>query len=349
MTDNAHNSTSLNWTDMMQQHHDALFDVAKTLSPERLAAHATALWNYARDKSSITDLIALFAPPTAPYQLTPGNLVSLKAMLQISGSDIFSSVSYVGVMLGNLLMIKRYQEAGIEIVLRTPLEERAQYLKKLEIIRDISEPFGLKTVGRLAQIAFDNAVPLLARDSANYASHELDTLIDDGTTLLRVLALDMEHVQLMTLSETGAADLLTDKAHFGDDVASAFPSAQFELNDAARCRALQCWTASVMHLMRALETPLACLARHCGVDGASNWNKALNEIEARLRDTSRRSDGADAEQWASEAAAHLRAVKNAWRNHAAHGQARYSREDATAIWDNSRALMQTLAKHLNED
>ena len=102
-----------------------------------------------------------------------------------------------------------------------------------------------------------------------------------------------------------------------------------------------------MHLMRATEEPLRALAEWAGVDVGQNWNNALNQIDSRLKERTKTAHGADEEQWASEASAHLRAIKNAWRNHAAHGLARYDEQDAVAIWSNVQSLMQTLAKKLS--
>lgn len=133
---------------------------------------------------------------------------------------------------------------------------------------------------------------------------------------------------------------------FGEAVDDAFPAAAQEIADAGKCRAAGLWTASVMHLMRAIEEPLNSLAQRFGVDTGQNWNTALTQIEAELRARNKSQHGENEEQWASEASAHLRAVKNAWRNYAQHGRARYNEEEAVSIWNNVQSLMQTLAKKL---
>lgn len=108
------------------------------------------------------------------------------------------------------------------------------------------------------------------------------------------------------------------------------------------------WTASVMHLMRALETPLALLAGHVGVSEASNWNKQLNEVEKKLRTISTAEHGTAEEQWAAQAASHFRAIKNAWRNRVMHGRDVYDEERATEIFEAVRALMRQLSGKLAE-
>ncbi len=69
-------------------------------------------------------------------------------------------------------------------------------------------------------------------------------------------------------------------------------------------------------------------------------NKTLNEIEAKTREVGRRSQGAEAEQWAAEAATHLRFVKNAWRNQAMHPRHTYDEERAVTIFESARSFMQ---------
>jgi hypothetical protein len=135
---------------------------------------------------------------------------------------------------------------------------------------------------------------------------------------------------------------------FGQAVEDAFPSASPEIEDAGKCRAVGRWTACVMHLMRALETPMNSLASKYDVVTGQNWNTALNEIDKCLRGVNKLNGGLAAEQWASEASAHLRAIKNAWRNHAQHGRARYDEEQAVAIWGNVGSFMKTLARDLTE-
>ncbi|HEX5183529.1 MAG TPA: hypothetical protein VFW19_10300 [Allosphingosinicella sp.] len=135
---------------------------------------------------------------------------------------------------------------------------------------------------------------------------------------------------------------------FGPEVEDAFPSAAFEITEASKCRAFERWTASVMHLMRALETGLACLADFAGVDPKENWNKLLNEMEAKLRQVGKKTHGAEEEQFAAEAITHFRAIKNAWRNHAMHAREKYDEERAVAIYDSVRSFMRHLATRLRE-
>lgn len=160
---------------------------------------------------------------------------------------------------------------------------------------------------------------------------------------------DEMEARLLFVVEPGQAEYYSDEARlFGEAVEDSFPSASQEISDAGKCRALGRWTACVLHLMRALEPALNALAAHVDVAPDQNWNNALNQIDAKLKAITKATNGSADEQWASEASAHFRVIKNAWRNHAAHGRARYDKEQAVAIYDNVRSLMRTLAGKLAE-
>lgn len=130
---------------------------------------------------------------------------------------------------------------------------------------------------------------------------------------------------------------------FGDKTNVAFPSSVEDIAEACKARSFEMWTACVMHLMRALETPLSVLCRHFGIEKAPNWNTTLNLIDKAFGQTG----STDDKLWVAQVSAHFRAVKNAWRNDAMHG-ALYDKEEAIQIFENVRSLMKTLAKHLHE-
>jgi hypothetical protein len=139
---------------------------------------------------------------------------------------------------------------------------------------------------------------------------------------------------------------------FGSAVDEKFPSARFDIEEAGKCLALGRATASVMHLMRAMELGLGYLAQALNLTlTTENWNTILNDIEKEIRS---RTKGTHGDQWKedepffAEAATHFRLVKNAWRNHAAHARVKYTPEEADEIFRSVRSFMRHLAKRLNE-
>jgi hypothetical protein len=138
---------------------------------------------------------------------------------------------------------------------------------------------------------------------------------------------------------------------FGPKVDEAFSSSGPEIRDAGNCLALEQDTACVMHLMRALETPLASLAKVFGVPSdRDSWNKILEQIQCRVNDMGP-SHGADwkkQKEWYSEACAYFMHFKNAWRNHAMHNRSRYNESEARRILEHTRSFMQYLSDRLHE-
>ena len=177
---------------------------------------------------------------------------------------------------------------------------------------------------------------------------QLDALIGGLEYLLRTFRDELDARPLFVMRAANAALFDQPQALFGDGVDEAFPSSAEDVAEAGRCLAVARWTAAVMHLMRSLEAPLALLADHVQISSGANWNKSLNDIEAKLRTVSKREHGAVEEQWAAEAASQFRAIKNAWRNHAMHGHSFYDEARATEIFEAVRALMRHLATKLAE-
>jgi hypothetical protein len=84
------------------------------------------------------------------------------------------------------------------------------------------------------------------------------------------------------------------EALFGPEVEAKFPSANPEIEEAGKCLALQRPTACVMHLMRVLELGLHSLSREMEVPFQNeNWNKIIDQIEAKIKGMSSVTHGAD--------------------------------------------------------
>lgn len=139
---------------------------------------------------------------------------------------------------------------------------------------------------------------------------------------------------------------------WGQDVADKFPSAAPEIEEAAKCLALTRPTACVMHLMRILELGLHSLADVFKVPFANaNWGTIIDQIEKQIKGISANTHGASwkiEQQFYSEASAHFRVLKDAWRNHSMHIHERYSEERAETIYQSVRGFIQHLATKLSE-
>lgn len=138
---------------------------------------------------------------------------------------------------------------------------------------------------------------------------------------------------------------------FGEKTVVAFPDATRDVRDAARCLALEQWSASVFHAMAVMEWGLRKLAARVQVVFAQsveleNWHNIIEQIESRIRAMKqvKREDQNPAEiKFCSEAASHFFAVKEAWRNHVSHLRGRYDEQEAWKIMTNVRDFMRVLA------
>jgi hypothetical protein len=134
---------------------------------------------------------------------------------------------------------------------------------------------------------------------------------------------------------------------FGADVDDAFPSSRVDLAEAGKCFALARYTASVMHLMRALETPLKLMASEFSVPSARDqWHDLIKSVEASVLALGTKE--ADRREFFSDAASQFRFFKDAWRNHVMHARAKYTEEEAEAIMVSVKGFMRQLSKRLRE-
>jgi hypothetical protein len=139
---------------------------------------------------------------------------------------------------------------------------------------------------------------------------------------------------------------------FSQRAVNAFSSAEHDMSEAAKCFALERYTASVFHSMRILEVGLNELGRELNVAVAQNWNSAINSIEREIRSRSVATHGPswrEDEPFFTEAATHFRMVKNAWRNHTMHVKATYDEARAKSVLNSVGDFMNHLSSRIEEE
>lgn len=136
--------------------------------------------------------------------------------------------------------------------------------------------------------------------------------------------------------------------HFGKDVNDKFSNCKFEIDEAAKCLAVGRSTATVFHLMRAMENVLKSVAACLSVTppNTRNWGDWLRIIrEERLRRGSK---------WAEndlfqDIWQRLDAVKDAQRNPTMHVETIYTEEEAKAIYELTKGFMKKIASRMDEN
>jgi HEPN domain-containing protein len=137
-------------------------------------------------------------------------------------------------------------------------------------------------------------------------------------------------------------------ALFGEKVASKFRKASFDLSEAGKSFACGRWTASVFHLMRAIEIGTRRFAKKLGVviGQRDTLGTILTNVDQAIGAMPHANPKERTRQIAfRESSANLRAVKEAWRNPSFHAIIEnYSKEDAEAIFQAVKVFMQQLAE-----
>lgn len=133
---------------------------------------------------------------------------------------------------------------------------------------------------------------------------------------------------------------------FGASVESAFPKASEDIAEAGKCLAVGRSTATVFHLMRAMESSVVALGSklNATVIDKDNleleWGKILRNINGAIEALPR---GSEKESW-SNASSLLLHAKIAWRNPTMHPKQTYTIEQARQIINCCRAFMNAFSE-----
>ena len=172
----------------------------------------------------------------------------------------------------------------------------------------------------------------------SYAINHLMTVVEDELRSCKILQIPRDRA-----SYYGRTDL------FGPDVTKRFPEVIGDIDEAANCYALGRFTATVFHLMRAMEGALhkMTVAFKITLDPKKqDWQDMVNAVRTHLNQMPARDDAEKAErEKVADVAAHLEAVKIAWRNPTMHPRAgAYTEPQAFDIINNCKALFVSLLR-----
>lgn len=163
------------------------------------------------------------------------------------------------------------------------------------------------------------------------------------TVLKRAVLIEFQGVMFLHVDEDRAQYYEQREPPFGSEVADRFAAANADVCAAARCYALDEWTATVFHLMRAAECALRDVAAELGVQDIDRKTFGQLVQEARTKNDALPSSDPK-KQFLAEALVSLDLFRDAWRNPVAHGRDNYDERRTTNAWNGVRAFMQSLAK-----
>jgi hypothetical protein len=138
------------------------------------------------------------------------------------------------------------------------------------------------------------------------------------------------------------AKLYVQNQLFGTKVNAKFPSIQYDMVEAGNCLAMGRGTACVFHLMRIMEVGTQKFGRRLGVTfpADKNWQKILDESNKAIKALPKGPKTVAL----SQIAAHLYAVKLAWRNQVMHPHDKYTLDEAKELIGHVKSFMTALAK-----
>jgi hypothetical protein len=141
------------------------------------------------------------------------------------------------------------------------------------------------------------------------------------------------------------ANFYENKQLFGQQVEDTFGESTEDIEEAGKCFAFGRYTASVFHLMRAMESAVKVLGIKLDVTVIDKnnidleWGKIITNIKTKVETMDR---GAIKNDWC-EAVSLLYHVKQAWRNSTMRPKDTYTEDEAKAVFDAVRSFMIVLA------
>lgn len=196
---------------------------------------------------------------------------------------------------------------------------------------------------------------MLERFEGKYGGYDSARLATDLGELYWRVQDEMEKILVMRIPKD-RSDYFEKVQLFGPEVATNFPSANFDIEEAGNCYATDRNTACVFHSMRVLEHGLRALAADLQISFSTpieleNWQNIIEKIESEIREINKQPKGMQKTQdlqFYSEAAKEFRYFKDAWRNHVSHSREEYGDAEAYRVLTHVKDFMQHLATRLKE-
>jgi hypothetical protein len=244
----------------------------------------------------------------------------------------------------------RNEADGTMTFLKITDPETVNYLsgQSVELIEN------LRTLG--TKTALMSASKLLAAVSEP-AGFQWNEVIRLGDEIHGRLVDELSLVKAFVLEDTKAVLYEPPDPLFGLEVAAKFPTeAAFEIDEAAKCLALNRPTAAVFHLMRTLEVAIRAVARCLQIPdplkpAERNWGFILGEIAKGINTewpgTAARMSGDG--MFFESLRASLEAVRNPWRNATMHVEKKYTEDEAEHVFVAVKGFMKTLASRCDEN
>ncbi len=174
---------------------------------------------------------------------------------------------------------------------------------------------------------------MLGKNNVERLAHCLDSI--------RINFLVQMNSKLVLVFGSSFAEYIrSDAPPFGHEVDDAFPKVAGEISEASKCLAFSRPTATVFHLMRAMELAVERLGEALGKSVTGKvWGVMLADISKAIEEMPK---GKARDTWSS-VHSHLYHVKQAWRNDTMHPKTTYTETEAVAVFQAVKSFMTVLA------
>ncbi|WP_373473523.1 hypothetical protein [Sphingorhabdus lacus] len=163
-------------------------------------------------------------------------------------------------------------------------------------------------------------------------------------------SLHIELGQRFFIKLRGANKELYDQEYglFGEEVDDAFPDAIADISEAGKCLALERWTATVFHLMRAMEVGVATLADKLQATVLNKHGETLpwGILTGNIGDKIKlMPDGSVKDDWQVMHTL-LHSANRAYRTKTAHPKKTYDEKEAAAAFQATKSFTQAMAERM---
>lgn len=271
-------------------------------------------------------------------------------MYQLEAGAFYKAISALGTMHGavqSLMKAGVFENADDDLMTDSDVRGRVagMLIDLQQALNVLGTPITKKAVDRLTDKITNKSNDVKYKDFMNSFT-EINNRLRDELEATSVWVIDQSRSELMQQSTP----------LFGEEVASNFISAKFEIAEAGKCLALARPTASVFHLMRTMEIALRAMARCLSIPDPTkpsqrNWGAVLGAIkkgiDSKWPTVADRPTG-DGRLF-EELYALLEAVRNPWRNSTMHVEIKYTDDEADHIFRVVRSFMKRLASRMDEN
>jgi hypothetical protein len=220
--------------------------------------------------------------------------------------------------------------------------------KKTEELHEILVDAGLDVS---ASVAFDaleylKGASILPDQFFGFSGQALQKVVGPYREISTVIGRELKSRLVLILSQKEASLIQPDHPLFGKEVFDKFEATREDIEEAGKCLAFGRSTATVFHLMRALEGAAQIIAKKLGatiVDSNGKglpWGVIAENMKPKIDSMTKGSD--EQIKW-YRVQNDLVVVNRAWRVPTNHPKETYTVEQASEIFEATKAFMKELA------